>query len=121
MDNPDIIIGERRRTILREAQLEAIFSRGVRSLGGIVVKLAPTMAGVPDRLVLLPESRFYLVELKTETGQLSPIQTAWHYRANRLGTPVATLFGEAEVRKWIRERADDTLPKEEEYDSFRFS
>lgn len=91
---------------IREAQLEEIFRRRVRqSLGGIVSKLAPTTAGMPDRLVVLPGGRVYLVELKTETGSLSPIQMEWHKRVKDLGAPVHVLYGEEQIREWIRERA----------------
>lgn len=86
----------------REAQLERFFHSRVRQgLGGHVLKLAPTEAGTPDRLVLLPGGRMYLVELKTESGRLSPIQLAWHRRALRLGTRVHVLYGRAGIRDWL--------------------
>ena len=95
-------------TRLREAQLEEIFRRRVRmSLGGIVSKLAPTTAGMPDRLVILPGGRLYLVELKTEEGKLSPIQVAWHTKVKDLGAPVHVLYGEEQIRSWIRSRAQE--------------
>lgn len=89
-----------------EAPLEAYFRKRVRlALGGIVVKLAPTLAGVPDRLAILPGGRIFLVELKTDTGKLSPIQSVWHAEAQSLGSPVAVLFGKDEIDSWVLDQA----------------
>lgn len=94
-----------------ENQLETLFRMRVRSvLGGMVVKMMPTVAGVPDRLVLLPTppravARLELVELKTNTGKLSPIQVEWHKRAASLGIPVTVLHGLGEIDLWVRDRA----------------
>lgn len=89
-----------------EASLEAHFNRQVRlALGGRAVKLAPTEKGVPDRLVLLPGGRVYLVELKTDTGRTSAAQDLWHERAAQLGTRVQLLVGRAGIDKWVRAMA----------------
>lgn len=88
-----------------EAQLDAFFRNQVREkLGGLVLKMAPTMVGVPDRLVIAYQN-LYLVELKTETGKLSPVQKSWHYRVNQLGVEVYTLRGRGQIIGWIRQRA----------------
>lgn len=85
-----------------EASLEAYFRETVRRrLGGMVVKLAPTIKGIPDRMVLLPGGRIILVELKTTTGALSAIQLHRHDRLAELGTVVVTLAGRAEVDRWV--------------------
>lgn len=93
---------------VREAQLEAFFRKEVRrSLAGVVLKLAPTTSGAPDRLVMLPGGRMHLVELKTDTGRPRPIQVAWHQRAQQLGVHVAVLHGKDEIRGWIRRQAEE--------------
>lgn len=95
----------------REAQLETLFRMRVRTtLGGMVVKMMPTVAGVPDRLVLLPTPpgalpRIELVELKAEKGRLSPIQVEWHKRVAGLGIRVTVLHGLPEIDTWVRDRA----------------
>lgn len=100
-----------RTYVHNEAQLETLFRVRVRTvLGGMVVKMMPTVAGVPDRLVLLPTParavpRIELVELKTMTGKCSPIQVEWHKRANGLGIPVTVLYGLGEIDLWVRDRA----------------
>jgi hypothetical protein len=85
-----------------ESHLESFFRKRVRLLGGYTVKLAPTEAGVPDRLVIMPGGRMCLVELKTLTGSVSPIQTVWHRKVRRLGAKVHVLYGEAGVIDWLR-------------------
>lgn len=88
-----------------ESQIEHAFRRRVRAdLGGMVVQLMPTVAGIPDRMVLLPGGRIHLVELKTVTGRLSPVQRAWHVKAAQLGVPVTVLYGLGEVCQWVREQ-----------------
>lgn len=94
-----------------EASLEAHFNRSVRlHLGGRAVKLAPTEKGLPDRLVLLPGGRIYLVELKTTSGHTSAAQDLWHERSAQLGTRVQVLVGRAGIDQWIR--ASAVLPGE---------
>ena len=90
----------------RESSLEAYFAHRVRSaLGGIVIKMVPLVRGTPDRLVMLPGGQLHLVELKTETGNLSPAQMVWHDRARQLGATVYTLRGRPEIVTWLRARA----------------
>ena len=91
-----------------ESSLEAYFNRCVRlHLGGRAVKLAPTEKGLPDRLVLLPGGRVYLVELKTISGRTSPAQDLWHERSAQLGTRVQLLVGRAGIDKWVREKGQE--------------
>ena len=90
-----------------ERYSESLLHDTVKRAGGLTIKLAPTHAGIPDRLVLLPPGQLYLVELKSETGQLSPIQISWHDQAARTGVHVHTLHGPDAVRRWVRERLDE--------------
>ena len=90
-----------RSSIVPESTLESRFHDGVRRAGGVSVKIAPTTAGVPDRMVLWPGGRIELVELKTATGKLRRIQEIWHYRAAKLGTEVLVLSGEDGVRSYL--------------------
>ena len=90
----------------READLETFFNDKVRAVGGISLKLMPTKSGAPDRLVLLPGNPIFLVELKTESGPLRPIQQLWHSRAADLGVVVPVLRGRGEVLSWLRSRCD---------------
>lgn len=88
---------------MTEARLETFFIHRVRLLGGFSEKMAPTSVGIPDRLVILPGGIVRLVELKTDSGRLSPAQREWHKRAAQRGVLVATVYGEAGVVAWLRE------------------
>jgi hypothetical protein len=97
-----------------EAVLEEFFQKRVRLMGGWSVKLAPMEAGIPDRLVIFPGGRIYLVELKTETGRLEDIQKHMHYvLLERYSVRVHTLYGRDGVLSWIRSvvRAVDPVSK----------
>ena len=86
---------------MREAQLERYFSSACRREGWKAIKLLPSERGVPDRLVLTPGGGVFFVELKTETGRVSPAQREWHRRAAVLGTHVYVVKGRNEVDQWI--------------------
>lgn len=89
---------------MRESVVERHLVQRVRALGGQCVKLMPTIAGVPDRLVLLPNGGFALVELKQPKGRLSPVQIEWHRRLAEIGHPVAVLWSKEEVDLWLEFR-----------------
>lgn len=85
-----------------ESKLEEKFYNAVRKLlRGRTYKVVPVVKGTPDRLVLLPGGHLELVELKTDTGVVSPAQRLWHDRAALLGTKVHVLRGEAGLMDWV--------------------
>lgn len=87
--------------VMREAQLEGYFVSACRREGWKAIKLMPSEKGVPDRMVIIPGGEILLVELKTETGRVSPAQKEWHRRAGVLGVHVYVLKGPGEVKKWV--------------------
>jgi hypothetical protein len=86
---------------VRESHLERQFSQMVRARGGLAIKMAPTIAGIPDRLVLWPNGKSNLVELKTSTGNLRAIQVHRHKELLDLGHSVVVLRGEQDIVDWI--------------------
>lgn len=72
-----------------------------RREGWKAIKLMPSEKGVPDRIVIIPGGEILLVELKTETGRLSPAQREWHRRVGVLGVHVYVVKGPKEVKQWI--------------------
>ena len=100
-----------------ERNLEAAFAHGVRLAGGMTAKITSPTRGVPDRVVLAPGGRMYLVELKTDTGRLSPVQRLWRDRARAVGVEVVVLSGASEIAAWIdhvvarRDTTDRTLAR----------
>lgn len=60
---------------MKESELERILVEEVRKEGGRAYKwVSPGNDGVPDRIVFFPGGEVYFVELKTETGKISPKQ-----------------------------------------------
>lgn len=72
-----------------EKQIENKSTRSVKKAGGIALKfVSPGFAGMPDRLVLLPDGMCAFVELKAPGKHTRPLQTARHKMLKRLGFKV---------------------------------
>lgn len=72
-----------------EKQIESRLSKSVKSVGGIALKfVSPGFAGMPDRLVLLPDERIAFVELKSNGQKPRALQLARHKMLKRLGFKV---------------------------------
>lgn len=84
-----------------EQPVEDYFRTRIQQRGGLAIKMAPMQAGIPDRLVILPGNRMYLVELKRDDTRRSAIQKVWHRRLAKIGTTVVTLHGRAEIDSWL--------------------
>lgn len=84
-----------------ESKIEKQFALMVKARGGLAVKMAPTIAGIPDRMVLWPGGKFHLVELKTTSGGLRAIQVHRHKELKMMGHNVVVLRGEAEIVAWL--------------------
>ncbi len=84
----------------RESNLERYFRIEVKKRGGWAIKFRG-VAGIPDRLVILPGGRIVWVELKTEKGRVSKIQKAIHRKLLAMGCEVEVLKGRAEVDEWL--------------------
>lgn len=77
---------------MRESTLERRLKREVERLGGRAVKfVSPNLAGVPDRLVLLPKGRAVFVEMKSPGEKLRPLQEKRITELRRLGFSVFVL------------------------------
>lgn len=87
---------------MRESYIEGrVLGDGVKAAGGLSIKLAPIVAGLPDRLVLLPGGRLFFVETKAPGGRLRPVQRVMHARLGGLGFPVVVLSSPEGVRAWL--------------------
>ena len=79
---------------MREKDIEKMLVDEVRNAGGRAYKfVSPGNDGVPDRIVIMPGGRLMFVELKTDTGRLSKLQTVQIDRLKRLGVPVTVVYG----------------------------
>lgn len=60
---------------MRESEIERRLVEAVKARGGLAPKLvSPGYAGMPDRVVLLPDGRMAFVELKAPGKRPRPIQ-----------------------------------------------
>lgn len=85
-----------------EKNIEKILVKEVKKLGGLCYKwVSPGNAGVPDRIVLLPNRPVMFVELKTDRGKLSRLQEIQIKRLKAITEHVYVLKGLEEVRDFI--------------------
>lgn len=69
-----------------EKQIENTLTRSVKKAGGIALKfVSPSFAGMPDRLVLLPDGVCAFVELKAPGKKPRPLQVSRHKMLRSLG------------------------------------
>lgn len=74
---------------LREKEIEQKLRQSVKAMGGICPKfVSPGYAGMPDRLVLLPDGVCAFVELKAKGKKPRPVQLARHRLLKSLGFKV---------------------------------
>ncbi|WJY27461.1 VRR-NUC domain-containing protein [Sporosarcina trichiuri] len=89
-----------------EKELERKFVEMVKAEGGLALKFtSPNMAGVPDRIVLLPDGVFFFAELKRPGQKLRPLQLKRKEQLEQLGFRVAvvdSVESVARVRHTIR-------------------
>lgn len=72
-----------------EKQIENKLKTAVKKNGGIALKLVcPAFAGMPDRLILLPDGRIGFAELKASGKKPRPLQLSRHRLLRELGYQV---------------------------------
>lgn len=90
---------------MKESAIEKKLLEGARRLGYKAYKfISPGNDGVPDRIIM-GRGRAIFVELKTETGKLSPVQKVQIAMLLRLGQDVRVLYGPKDVEKFLTEVA----------------
>ena len=89
---------------MRESSVERRLKKRVQDAGGICMKIMPVVRGYPDRLILLPGGRLFLVETKAPTGALRAAQKVFRQRAEAIGVPVDVLYSTHEVDSWVDAR-----------------
>lgn len=89
---------------MRESTLERRLVREVERGGGIAPKwVSPGTAGVPDRIVVLPEGRVVFVELKAPGKRPRPLQEWWAERLQDRGHQVYVIDSVEGIEQFIRE------------------
>jgi hypothetical protein len=85
-----------------EKEIEKHLVKLVKQSKGLSYKWISTVSGVPDRIVFL-NNQCFLVELKTETGRLSPRQEIVFDDLGEQGFPVHVLHSKEDVEDFINE------------------
>lgn len=89
---------------MREREIEEYLRLGVKRLGGIAFKFtSPGNAGVPDRLIVMPDNRIYFVELKRSGGKTSHLQNRQIGRLRDLGCSVSVIDSKEGVGKFLND------------------
>ncbi|MCI8893020.1 MAG: VRR-NUC domain-containing protein [Eubacterium sp.] len=87
-----------------EKQIENTLKTAVKKAGGIAPKfVSPSFAGMPDRLVLLPDGVFAFVELKAPGESPRPLQRARHRKLRSLGFKVYVIDSIDEIGGMLHE------------------
>jgi hypothetical protein len=84
-----------------EKQVEKYLNKRVKESGGLSYKWISSVTGVPDRIVLLQE-KVHFVELKTETGLLSPRQILVFDQIGEHGFPVHVLRNYDDIEEFLK-------------------
>lgn len=74
---------------MRERDIEQQLVKAVKKTGGLCLKfISPSMNGVPDRLLLMPNGRAAFVELKSTGQKMRALQKRRKEQLERLGFSV---------------------------------
>jgi hypothetical protein len=83
---------------MKEKTIEIKLVQAVKAAGGMAPKLScPGTAGMPDRLVLLPDGRIGFVEVKSPSEKPRPLQVARMDALRNLGFKVYVLAGAEQI------------------------
>jgi len=89
------------RMMEREKEIEKKLKATVEREGGLCLKFLSSVAGVPDRLVLMEDGKIAFVELKAPGRTPRPIQRVWIKRLRDLGFRVEVIDGEKGIRELV--------------------
>jgi len=90
--------------MMKEKQIELKFKNQIARVGGLCLKFtSPGMAGVPDRLVLLPKGKIFFVELKAPKKQMRPLQIKRKKQLEELGFKVYVIDSYEKLELFIDE------------------
>ena len=86
-----------------EANIEKRMYLAVKELNGRCIKLNPLWnIGIPDRMILLPGSRIYFIELK-DRSRISKVQKVWIAWLLNAGFDARVVRGQTELKTFLEE------------------
>ena len=87
---------------MREKVIEQKLVQAVKKAGGLAIKFtSPGLSGMPDRLVILPESHVAFVEVKAPGLKPRPLQIRRHELLRRLGCKIYVLDDAARIPELV--------------------
>ena len=91
-----------------EANIEKRLMKSVKAMGGRPIKLNPLWnIGIPDRMILLPGSRIYFIELK-HRSKISKAQKIWISWLTDCGFDARVIRGRNELTIFLKEIENGT-------------
>lgn len=91
-----------------ESKIEKRLVKETKDIDGLCLKFtSPSMAGVPDRIVLLPEGKIGFVEVKGPGKKPRPIQVRRIKQLRKLGFKVFVLDDRKDIDKILNKIGGD--------------
>jgi len=89
---------------LEEKKIENYLIRQIKARGGLCLKfVSSSMAGVPDRIIMLPDKQVFFVELKAKGKKPRALQSAVHRAFEQRGFKVYVIDSKEQADKAIEE------------------
>lgn len=89
---------------MREKSIEEKLVKAVKIMGGLAPKfVSPGLAGMPDRLLLLPNGQVAFVEVKAPGRKPRPLQVRRKRQLEALGFSVYVLDDERQIGGMLNE------------------
>ena len=87
---------------MKESRIESTVCKHAQKLGLLQYKFtSPGRAGVPDRLLIAQDGTVFMIEFKTPTGRLSPLQINEHRRLSEHNITVYVVDNVAEGKRIV--------------------
>lgn len=91
-----------------ESKIEKRLVKETKAIDGLCLKFtSPSMAGVPDRIVLLPEGKLGFVEVKAPGEKPRPIQVKRIKQLRSLGFKVFVLDDQKDIDRILKKIGGD--------------
>lgn len=86
-----------------ERQIEQRLVTETRKRGGMALKfVSPSFAGMPDRLILLPDGKMAFVEVKAPGQKPRPLQVKRHAMLRKFGFKVFVLDAASDIPMMLK-------------------
>lgn len=88
---------------MKEQIIERMFVKKVKQMGGMALKVnSTTMAGLPDRMVLLPHGVLFFAELKATGKKPRVLQEFVHKKLKDLGFTIYVIDSKEQVEEVLK-------------------